>query len=50
MNPGQVSKKEDPGHYWPVSLTSMPRNIMEQIFLEDMLKHMKDRDEIRDRL
>jgi len=23
---------------------------MEQIFLEDMLKHMKDRDEIRDRL
>ena len=39
--------KEDPGDYRPVSLTSVPRKIMDQIILGEITQHVRGVQEIR---
>ena len=39
--------KDDPGNYRPVSLTSVPGKLMEQLILSTIIQHMRDNQMIR---
>jgi len=43
----QSSKRRDPGNYRPVSLTSIPGKVMEQLILEVINKQVKEKKVIR---
>ena len=40
-------KKEDPGNYRPVSLTSIPGKVMEQLTLEAIIKKVEEKKAVR---
>jgi len=40
-------KKEDPGNYRPVSLTSIPEKVMEQLILEVIIKQVEEKKDTR---
>ena len=40
-------RKDDPGNYRPVSLTSVPGKLMEQLILSTIIQHMRDNQMVR---
>ncbi|KFV85130.1 hypothetical protein N308_07876, partial [Struthio camelus australis] len=43
VTPVFLKGKEEPGSYRPVSLTSIPGKVMEQLLLEVITKHVEDK-------